>query len=162
MAGRNPGASTGAYRISIDARTLQEFVISAQDASAYTNGQTFTIHGISDNEFSGSTGVTFEFVIGLGDASNPTHIPINLDSGWRFPDVARAIAKAINEGNFGLPSISNAQQLPNGKQGTASPLPAVHAQALGGLAGVLDAPLTNIVGDVALVLEQLFAKLRGS
>jgi subtilisin family serine protease len=155
MAGRNPGASTGAYRISIDARTLQEFVISAQDASAYTNGQTFTIHGISDNEFSGSTGVTFEFVIGLGDASNPTHIPINLDSGWRFPDVARAIAKAINEGNFGLPSISNAQQLPNGKQGTASPLPAVHAQALGGLAGVLDAPLTNIVGDVALVLEQL-------
>ncbi len=154
QANRTPGNSTGAYRISISARTLNDFVITAQDATAYSAGQTFTIHGISDSDVSGSTGVTFEFVIGIGDPLDPTHIPINIDPGWRYPDVARAIAKAINEGDFGRPAIANGQQLPNGKFGTASPLPPVHAQALGGITGVIDAPLTNMVGDLADVLVQ--------
>jgi subtilisin family serine protease len=157
QANRTPGNSTGAYRISISARTLNEFVITAQDASAYAAGETFTIHGISDSDVSGSTGVTFEFVIGIGDPLNPTHIPINIAPDWRYPDVARAIAKAINEGDFGRPAIANAQQLPNGRFGTASPLPPVHAQALGGITGVIDAPLTNMVGDLADVLVQFAA-----
>src|SRR5690606_24096515 len=87
MANRTQGNSTGAYRISISARTLQDFVITAQDASAYAAGDTFTIHGISDSEVSGSTGVTFECVIGIGDPLDPTHIPININADWRFPDV---------------------------------------------------------------------------
>ncbi len=157
QANRLPGNSTGAYRISISARTLNDFVITAQDASAYAGGETFTIHGISDSDVSGSTGVTFEFVIGIGDPIDPTHIPININDDWRFPDVARAIAKAINEGDFGRPAIANAQQLPNGKFGTASPLPPVHAQALGGVTGIIDAPLTNLVGDLADVLLQFSA-----
>ncbi|MBX3420874.1 MAG: tandem-95 repeat protein [Pirellulaceae bacterium] len=152
-AGRLPGTSTGPYGITIVTRTLQEFVITAQDASAYSEGQTFTIHGISDNVRSGSSGVTFEFVFGLGPASDPAHVPVNIDSSWRFPDVARAIAKAINEGNAGNPAIPNSQQLPNGSFGTASPLPAVHARALGGMAGVFDAPLNTIQGDLSAVLR---------
>lgn len=155
LAGRTRGTSSGAYRISIDARTLNDFVIVAQDASAYQTGQTFTIHGVPDSDVSGSTGVTFEFIIGPGDPSNPVHIPINLGPDWRFPDVARAIAKAINEGDFGRPAVSNRQQLPNGRFGTASPLPAAHAQGLGGLDGVLDAPRNTIVGDLRDLLEQL-------
>jgi len=157
MAGRTKGTSSGSYRISIDARTLNDFVIVAQDASAYQTGQTFTIHGVPDSDVSGSTGVTFEFIIGPGDPSNPVHIPINLGPDWRFPDVARAIAKAINEGDFGRPAVSNNQQLPNGRFGTASPLPAVHAQGLGGLDGVLDAPRNTIEGDLRDLLEQLGA-----
>ena len=73
---------------------------------------------------------------------------------WYVPDVARAIAKAINEGDGGRPVIRNEQQLDNGIFGTASPLPAVHARALGGLSGIIDAPLNTIVGDRALFLEE--------
>lgn len=157
LAGRSRGTSTGSYRITIDARRLNDFVIVAQDASAYQTGDTFTIHGIPDSDVSGSTGVTFEFIIGPGERSNPVHIPINIGEDWRFPDVARAIAKAINEGDFGRPSVSNAQQLPNGRFGVASPLPAVHAQALGGLDGVLDAPRNTIVGDLEDLILQFSA-----
>lgn len=158
-AGRKPGTSSGAYQITIDARTLQDFVIVAQDASAYTSGQTFTIHGVADHPLAGvtgnATGATFEFVIGPGPASSPTNIPINLSSDWRFPDVARAIAKAINEGLLGQPAIPNTQQLPNGNLGFANPLPAVYARALGGLSGVLDAPLNRVPGDLDELLFQL-------
>lgn len=157
LAGRKKGTSSGSYRISIDARTLNDFVIIAQDASAYQTGQTFTIHGVPDSSVSGSTGVTFEFIIGPGDPANPVNIPINLGPDWRFPDVARAISKAINEGDFGRPAVSNEQQLPNGRFGTASPLPAVHAQGLGGLDGVLDAPRNTIVGDLEDLLLQFSA-----
>ncbi len=154
FADRKPGDTTGAYRISISARHLQDFVITAQDASAYTAGETFTIFGVPDIDSTGSSGRTFEFVFGIGGPTDPNNIPINLEATWRFPDVARAIAKAINEGDAGQPVLPNSQALPNGNFGLASPLPAVTAVPLGGLAGVIDANLNDIVGDRALFLDQ--------
>lgn len=167
LARRSLGSSTGSYQVTIDARRLQEFVITAEDALNYQTGETFTIHGVPDSDLTNSTGVTFEFIIGPGNPSDPSHIPINLGPEWRVPDVARAIAKAINEGDFGDPAISNFQELNNGLKGTASPLPAAHAQALGGLAGVLDAPLNDVVGDIGgfddfSILETSPLELMGS
>ncbi|MCC2099465.1 MAG: hypothetical protein KDJ29_21420, partial [Hyphomicrobiales bacterium] len=75
-----------------------------------------------------------------------------------FPDVARAIAKAINEGGTGRgPAITNAQSLPNGIFGTASPLPPVFATALGGISAVIDAPFNTLQGDKTTIIEQLSA-----
>lgn len=157
LANRQPGTTTGAYRISISARHLQDFVITVQDAGAYAAGDTFTIYGVPDVDSSGS-GRTFEFVVGLGGPTNPNNIPINIDTTWRFPDVARAIAKAINEGGTGRgPAITNTQSLPNGIFGMASPLPPVHATALGGLSDVLDAPFNTIQGDKYTIIQQLSA-----
>ncbi len=150
LANRQAGTTTGSYTISVGVRHLQQFTITAEDASAYQSGQTFTIFGVPDIN-AGNAGRTFEFTFGGG--VQPGNIPIRLNPNWYYPDVARAIAKAINEGNNGQPAISNAQSLPNGIFGTASPLPPVTARALGGLAGVIDANLNNIVGDVANVLN---------
>ncbi len=158
LANRQPGNTTGAYRISISARHLQDFVITAEDASAYAGGETFTIYGVPDIDSTGSPGRTFEFVIGQGNPTNPNNIAINIDTTWRFPDVARAIAKAVNEGGVGRTrSITNAQSLPNGVFGTASPLPPVHAKALGGISGVLDAPFNTLQGDKDQILDLLSA-----
>ncbi|MCA9125525.1 MAG: tandem-95 repeat protein [Planctomycetales bacterium] len=158
FANRTAGTSTGAYRITISALHLQDFVITAQDASAYNAGDTFTIYGVPEIGNTGSSGQTFEFVIGLGGPTNPNNIPININPDWRFPDVANAIARAVNEGgtNRGR-AIPNTQLLPNGIFGLASPLPPVHARALGGLAGVLDAPFNNLNGDKDAILLQLGA-----
>ncbi|MCA9134836.1 MAG: PPC domain-containing protein, partial [Planctomycetales bacterium] len=131
LANRLLGTTTGAYTISVGVRHLQNFVITAEDASAYVDGDTFTLYGVPDIGSTGSSGRTFEFTFGGGAATG--NIPIQLDASWRFPDVANAIAKAINEGDAGQPSIRNEQALPNGILGTASPLPPVHARALGGL-----------------------------
>ncbi len=154
-ANREVGSTGGAYSISLSVLHLQDFTITAQDASAYRQGQTFTIYGVPDIGNTGTSGRTFEFTFGIGGGFTPGNIPIHLEANWRFPDVARAIAKAINEGGVGgAPAITNAQSLPNGSFGTASPLPAVWARPFGGLAGVLDADLDTIVGDRALILEQ--------
>ncbi len=158
FANRQIGTTTGTYSISVGVRHLQEFVITAEDASAYASGDTFTIFGVPDIGNTGSSGRTFEFVIGGGGPSNANNIPINLNPDWRFPDVAVAIAKAINEGGVGrTASISNQQVLPNGIFGTASPLPPVHARALGGISAVIDAPFNTIQGDKDFVLQQLAA-----
>jgi hypothetical protein len=153
FAGRRAGTTSGDYSISIAVRHLQQFVITAQDASNYATGDTFTIYGVPDIGDTGTSGRTFEFVVG-GGAASPGNIPINIGATWRFPDVARAIAKAINEGDAGRPAIPNTQRLDNGQKGFASPLPAVHAIPLGGLAGVIHAPLNDIVGDRALFLNR--------
>lgn len=153
FANRQQGATTGAYTISVGVRHLQDFVITAQDATAYATGDTFTIYGVPDIGGTGSSGRTFEFVVGAGNATG-NNIPINIGATWRFPDVARAIAKAINEGDNGQHVIRNEQQLDNGVFGTASPLPPAHARALGGLAGIIDAPLDSIVGDRSLLLDR--------
>lgn len=155
FANRKAGKTTGAYRITLSARHMQDFVITAEDASAYRAGETFTIHGVPDLDGQQTTGRTFEFVFGIGGQVAPGNIPINLNADWRFPDVARAIAKAINEGLAGGPAVSNAQQLPNGQFGTASPLPAVHARAMGGLVNIVDADFNSIVGDKAPLIELL-------
>ena len=157
LANRQPGTTTGAYRISISARHLQDFVITAQDASAYAAGDTFTIYGVPDVDSSGP-GRTFEFVIGQGGPTNPNNIAININPDWRFPDVARAITKAVNEGGTNRgPAITNAQSLPNGIFGTASPLPAVFATAIGGISSVIDAPFNTLQGDKETIIQQLSA-----
>ena len=155
LANRKAGKTTGAYRVTLSARHLQEFVITAEDASAYRAGETFIIHGVPDLDGQVTTGRTFEFTFGIGGQVAQGNIPINLNPDWRFPDVARAIAKAINEGLAGGPAVSNAQRLPNGQFGTASPLPAVHARAMGGLANILDADFNSIVGDRAPLVDLL-------
>ena len=156
-ANRRPAATTGAYRITVSARHLQDFVITAQDASAYSDGDTFTIFGVPDIDGTGSSGRTFEFKFGAFSQPRQGNIPIHLNVGWRFPDVAQAITRAINEGLSGGAAISNAQQLPNGDFGFASPLPAVHARALGGIGAIIDAPFRGLEGDKDILLNQLEA-----
>lgn len=152
QANRVEGTTTGAYTVSVGVSHLQDFVITAEHASSYNQGDTFTIFGVPEIGSSGSSGRTFEFTFGGGVAAG--NIPINIDASWYRPDVARAIAKAITEGGpGGTPSITNAQQLDNGDFGFASPLPPVHARALGGLSGVIDAPLDSITGDRATFLD---------
>lgn len=151
-ANRVEGGTTGTYSVSVGVRHLQDFVITAEHATSYNEGDTFTIFGVPDIGTTGSAGRTFQFTFtGAVAAGN---IPIQLDATWYRPDVARAIAKAISEGGPGAtPAITNAQQLDNGTFGLASPLPAVHARALGGLSGVIDAPLDSITGDRATFLD---------
>lgn len=156
-ANRQPAKTTGAYRITISARHLQDFVITAQDATAYTDGDTFTIFGVPDIDGTGSSGRTFEFTFGAFSAVQPGNIPIHLDTNWRFPDVAQAITRAINEGLSGGPAVSNFQQLPNGTLGFASPLPPVHARALGGIGAIIDSPFRGLEGDKDILLNQLEA-----
>ncbi len=132
LANRQNGTTRGAYNLTLSVRHPQSFTITAEDASAYAGGETFTIAGIPDITGTQSPNRTFEFTFGGGVAAG--NIPIQLAAGWRFPDVARAIAKAINEGGPGnTPSITNAQNLPNGTFAAANPLPPVTARALGGL-----------------------------
>ncbi len=152
QANRGSGLTRGAYSLSLSVLHPQDFTITAEDASAYNGGETFTIFQIPDIGSTQSNGRTFEFT--FGGAVQAGNIPIRLNANWYFPDVARAIAKAINEGNAGQPALPNTQSLPNGTLGTASPLPPVTAIALGGLAGILDSGLNNITGDLATVLSQ--------
>ena len=156
-ANRQAGKSTGAYRITLSARHLQDFVITAEDASQYSAGDTFTIFGVPDIDGTGSSGRTFEFTFGIGGQVRRGNIPIHLDANWRFPDVAQAITRAINEGLNRGPAISNFQQLPNGQFGLASPLPAVHARALGGIGAVIDSPFRGLQGDKDILLNRLEA-----
>jgi hypothetical protein len=154
-ANRRAGSTTGAYRITVSARHMQDFVIVAEDANQYQQGQTFTIFGVPDIDGTGSSGRTFEFTFGAPVARG--NVPINLAAGWRFPDVAQAITRAVNEGINRGPSISNFQQLPNGIFGLSSPLPPVHAQALGGIGAVIDAPFRGLEGDKLALIEALSA-----
>lgn len=158
FANRTAGTTTGAYRISISARHLQEFVITAQHASAYQAGDTFTIFGVPDVDSTGSSGRTFEFVFGLGGPTNPNNIPINLNPDWLYPDVAVAIARAVNEGGTNRgPALTNEQSLPNGNFADKNPLPPVYARALGGVSGVLHADFNELEGDREFILETIGA-----
>lgn len=156
MANRGTGTTRGAYSIDISVRHPQEFTITAEDASQYNQGDTFTIFQIPDIVGQATSGRTFEFTF-TGGVSNPGNIPIRLNANWYFPDVARAIAKAINEGLNGQPALSNAQSLPNGTFGNASPIPPVIAVPINGLAGIIDGNLNNVTGDLATVLDQFSA-----
>ncbi len=150
FANRRSGTTTGAYNLSLSVRHPQDFTITVENASAYNQGDTFTIHQVPDFTGTTTSSRTFEFT--FTGAVAPGNIPIQLAPNWYFPDVARAIAKAINEGDAGRPVLRNEQTLPNGTFDDASPLRPVLARALGGLAGVLDAGINEIEGDVANVI----------
>lgn len=134
LGNRVNGNSTGAYTINLSVLHPQDFTITVQDQSAYPDGSTFTIFQVPDLANTNNNGVTFEFTRGGGAAAG--NIPIRIDASYRAPDVARAIAGAINGLNSGGPRLPNAQTLNNGTFGNASPLNAVEAEALGGIDGV--------------------------
>ncbi|MDX1924959.1 MAG: DVUA0089 family protein [Pirellulaceae bacterium] len=143
LGNRVNGTSTGQYTINLSVLHAQDFTITVQDQSAYNDGETFTIVQIPDFPATTNNTRTFEFTrTGAVAAGN---IPILINAEYRAPDIARAIAGAINGINSGGPRLPNVQQLPNGIFGTASPLAPVTARALGGAAGV-EAGLTLFPG----------------
>ncbi len=134
LANRVNGTSTGQYTINLSVLHAQDFTITAQDQAAYADGETFTIVQIPD--FANTTSNTRTFEFDNNGAVAAGNIPIRINAEYRAPDVARAIAGAINGLNNGGPVLPNAQQLPNGIFGTASPLAPVTARPLGGISGV--------------------------
>ena len=137
LADRRRGTTSGAYNLSIKVIKPESFVITVEDPSAYADGETFTIEQVSD--FAGTTtrGRTFEFTRSGNVAAG--NVPIYIGPEYRFPDMARAIAGAINAAG-----MLNKQSLDNGAFGIANPLAHVSAIALGGLNGhvpTLDIPL---------------------
>lgn len=133
LGNRTNGNSTGAYAINLQVMHPQKFTITVEDFSQYQIGDTFTIGQVADFA-SGTNEVTFELV--NGNAPQPGNIPIAINNEYRAPDIARAIALAINAGNGGNPVLPNIQNIPNGNFGLASPIGAVSAIALGGISGV--------------------------
>ena len=141
LADRRRGGTSGNYNLSIKVLKPESYVITAEDSSAYSDGDTFTIEQVAD--FAGTTnrGVTFEFTrSGNVTAGN---IPIYIGPEYRVPDMARAIAGAIN-----FSGLLNTQTLSNGAFPVASPLAPVSAIALGGINGhnpTLDIAVANTI-----------------
>ncbi len=134
LGNRVDGQSTGQYTINLSVLQPQDFTITVQDQAAYADGETFTIFQVPDFANSTVNSRTFEFTrTGAVAAGN---IPVRISVDYRAPDVARAIAGAINGINSGGPVLPNAQALANGAFGTASPLDPVFAESLGGIDGV--------------------------
>ncbi len=134
LAGREAGSTTGTYGLDLMVLHPQQFTITAQDASQYANGDTFRIFQVSDLP-NGTNFRTFEFTT-TGGVSAAGNIPIQFNAEYRAPDMARAIAAAITGPNAANIPLPNAQALPNGAFGLASPLAPVSARALGGISGV--------------------------
>ncbi|MCY2983371.1 MAG: Ig-like domain-containing protein [Planctomycetota bacterium] len=145
LADRRRGATSGAYDLSIKVLKAESYVITVDDPSAYQDGETFTIEQVAD--FTGTTnrGTTFEFTRSGNVAAG--NVPIYIGPEYRFPDMARAIAGAINAAG-----MLNLQSIDNGAFGLANPLAPVSAIALGGINGhspTLDLPgVSN--GDVGV------------
>ncbi|MBU6173058.1 MAG: pre-peptidase C-terminal domain-containing protein, partial [Planctomycetes bacterium] len=139
LAGRRRGTTSGDYSMSLQVLKPQQFVISVDDPSTYADGETFVLEQVAD--FSGTTvrSRTFEFT--RSGAVAVGNVPVFIGAEYRVPDVARAIAGAINAAG-----MLNTQQLNNGAFGTASPLAPVSAIAVGGRSGF--APTTaGVIGD---------------
>ncbi|XZE46976.1 tandem-95 repeat protein [Pirellulaceae bacterium SH467] len=128
LAGRQRGSTSGDYTMTLQVLKAQQFVISVDDPSAYADGETFTIDQVADFGTTGSRSRTFEFTrTGAVTAGN---IPVFIGADYRVPDVARAIAGAVNAAG-----MLNTQQLSNGDFGVANPLAPVSAVAVGGING---------------------------
>ena len=137
LADRRRGGTSGDYNLSIKVLKPESYVITAQDPSAYADGETFTIEQVAD--FAGTTnrGRTFEFTRSGNVAAG--NVPVYIGPGYTFPDMARAIAGAINAAG-----LLNIQNINNGAFGPANPLAPVSAIALGGINGhvpTLDIPV---------------------
>ena len=134
LGNRVNGNSTGQYTINLSVLHAQDFTITVQNQAAYNDGETFTIVQIPD--FANTTNNTRTFEFTRSGAVAAGNIPIRIGAEYRAPDVARAIAGAINGLNNGGPVLTNVQQLANGAFGAASPLAPVTARPLGGISGV--------------------------
>ncbi|XZE21482.1 tandem-95 repeat protein [Pirellulaceae bacterium SH449] len=134
FADRARGNSHGSYRLNLEVIKPFSHVITVDGAGSYANGETFTITQVSDLPGQGTNTRTFEIVVGGPSATPPANgnIPVYIGPEYRTPDVARAIAAAIN--NSGM---NNIQNLPNGFDNfgnprLANPLAPVSAIAING------------------------------
>jgi Bacterial cadherin-like domain/Bacterial Ig domain/Bacterial pre-peptidase C-terminal domain/Dockerin type I domain/GEVED domain len=145
LADRRRGATSGAYNLSIKVLKPESYVITVDDPSSYADGETFTIDQVADFAGTTSRSKTFEFTrSGNVTAGN---VPIYIGPEYRYPDMARAIAGAINAAG-----MLNQQTLDNGAFGQANPLAPVSAVALGGINGhspTIDVPAVNN-GDLGI------------
>jgi Bacterial Ig domain/Bacterial pre-peptidase C-terminal domain/Dockerin type I domain/GEVED domain len=127
---RNASAGVGLYSLDIAVTQPNEFVISVDDESQYQDGDIFTIYQVAD--LAGQPGTTSRRFRFTTTANYPgPEIPVYIGPNYFTPDIARAIATAINASG-----LTNAQGLDNGLFGTANPLNPVSAVALGGIDGV--------------------------
>ncbi|MDZ4850413.1 MAG: tandem-95 repeat protein [Pirellulaceae bacterium] len=140
-ADRQPGVGTGLYSIDIEVLQPNEFTITVEAAPdgtpLYEDGDTFTVYQVADFQNTTSNSRVFEFTTDLNVAQG--NVPVFIGPDYFIPDVARSIAKAINNAdvdNNQQPDLNNLQQLDNGTFGTANPLAPVFAVALGGVDGV--------------------------
>lgn len=144
MADRLRGKTSGNYSMDLHVISASDYVITVDDPASYADGETFTISQVADLPGTNTQTRTFEFTrTGNVAAGN---VPVYIGPEYRVPDVARAIAGAINAAG-----MLNIQSLDNGSFGTASPLAPVSAIALGGLNGhavSLDIPAGH--GDVGI------------
>jgi hypothetical protein len=137
LADRRRGATSGEYVLNLEVLKPEQFVIVVDDPASYADGETFTIQQIPDLVGGTTNSRTFEFTRNAGYSGG--NVPIFIGPEYRVPDLARAIANAITTAG-----MTNAQSLPNGIFGTASPLAPVSAIALGGHNGF--DPTYGVVG----------------
>ena len=128
FADRSRGDSSGDYTMTLEVLRPEQFVITVDEVNSYADGETFTIRQVADFVGTTNNARTFEFT--RSGAVAGSNIPVFIGPEYRVPDVARAIAAAINNAGMG-----NAQNLANGAFGFANPLAPVSAIALGGING---------------------------
>jgi len=134
FADRTRGDSSGGYQLNLSVIRPINHVITVDAGGSYQNGETFTVTQVSNLPGQPSNTRTFEIVVGGQSATPPANgnIPVYIGPEYRTPDVARAIASAIN--NAGM---NNIQNLPNGFDNfgnprVANPLAPVSAIAING------------------------------
>lgn len=125
LADRRRGTTSGDYQLQLEVLKPEQFVFVVDDPNTYPDGETFTIRQVADFIGTSNNARTFEYTR-TGNVS-PGNIPVFIGAEYRFPDLARSIAIAINNAGMG-----NVQVLNNGPLGVASPLAPVSAIALGG------------------------------
>lgn len=138
LADRTRGATSGDYTMTLEVLRPEQFVITVDEVNTYADGETFTIRQVADFVGTTNNARTFEFT--RSGAVSGNNIPIFIGPEYRVPDVARAIAAAINGAG-----MNNTQNLPNGALGFANPLAPVSALPLGGISGFN--PANNAVGQ---------------
>jgi hypothetical protein len=124
LADRTRGSTSGDYQLTLEVLKPEQFVFTVDDPASYPDGETFTLQQVSDFIGTTNNARTFEFTRTGNTGGN---IPVFIGPEFRVPDLARAIAMAINNAAMG-----NVQTLDNGTLGLASPLAPVSAIALGG------------------------------
>ena len=128
FADRSRGDTSGDYTMTLEVLRPEQFVITVDEVNSYADGETFTIRQVADFVGTTNNSRTFEFT--RSGAVSGTNVPVFIGPEYRVPDVARAIAAAINGAG-----MTNDQNLANGAFGFANPLAPVSAIALGGING---------------------------
>jgi len=138
LADRKQGATSGDYTMTLEVLRPEQFVITVDEVNTYVDGETFTIRQVADFVGTTNNARTFEFT--RSGAVSGNNIPVFIGADYRVPDVARAIAAAINGAG-----MDNLQNLANGALGFANPLAPVSALPLGGISG-FNPGASNAVG----------------